>query len=405
MTVTYEVLLNACRNGVNRQVEGVELGDVTVLIEYRVGLDTCGMVIRVVLIPMERQIQFADSLVVTTLFDHMQVTDAVTTECDLRRVAVVSALGDGLTIPINGLTVVEQERLRMFLNGRYIDLHINRRITRSSTRPSDRVAVNGVLVSVERTVNSSVDILRISGADVVLLNTCRHSIHCQVQGVVADDVTGHLIRLGVFPDTGAAVVLTVLIPGVRQVQFADALVLARFLYNVQYADAVATVGGLNRVTVVSTLCDVVAVPIDGLVLVQDACLGVFLERRYIHLYIYYTIALTVRIACRDGVAVNAIGLVSSITVGLTADVLRCAATYVVVFGDVRSGIDCEVQAVDTVRIVNGRVAVFILLGRSDRVLQCIADMILRTRGPVERQCRFTDRGVVLVQVGRINDED
>ena len=354
---------------------------------------------------MVRQIPLADSRVLTTLFDHMQDADAVATQCNLSRVAVVTASCDGQTIPVNRLTVVEQNSLRMFLNGRYVNFNIDRRIARYRTQSGNRVAVNRVLACIERTVNGSVDLFRIAGTYVALLNTCRYGVNRQVQGVVTDDVTGRTIRLGVLPDTGAAVVLTVLIPGVGQVRLTDSFMFAGLLYYVQYADAVATITRLYGVAVVSALCDVVVVPINGLVLVQDACLGVFLERRYIHLYIYYTITLTIRIACCDGVAVNAIGLIGSVSVGLTADVLRRSATYVVVFGRMRSGINREVQAVDTVGVVDSRVTILVLLGRSDRMLQCVVSMILRTTCPVERQCRFADRGVELEQVGRINDED
>ena len=179
---------------------------------------------------------------------------------------------------------------------------------------------------------------------------------------------------------------------------------ACLLYDVHYADAVTSVRGLDGVCVITTLNDGVVVPLDCLIHVEDLCLRVFLERRYIYFYVDDTVALSVRVACGDGVAVNAIGLVDAVAVGLTADVLRSTATYIVVFSLDRSGINRQVETVDTIRTVDGGVSVFVLFGCSDGVLELVACMVLRTGGPEERQRCLTDCRVVLEQVGRINDK-
>ena len=117
MTVAYVVLLYSCRNGVDSQVQRIELSDITVLVKDCIGLDTGRVVVLVVSIPMERQIQFADGLVMTTLFNHVEVTDTIATGTDLSRVTVIATLRDVKTVPVKRLAVVEQNCLRVLLNG------------------------------------------------------------------------------------------------------------------------------------------------------------------------------------------------------------------------------------------------------------------------------------------------
>ena len=107
----------------------------------------------------------------------------------------------------------------------------------------------------------------------------------------------------------------------------------------------------------------------------------------------------------DGVAVNGIHRCGRVTVYLTTYQLRCTATYPVVFRSLRSRIDGEVQAIDTIGIVDGVIAVFDRLGHTYFAIQIIVLMVGRSGGPFKRQLGFADRGISLEEISRVNDED
>ena len=107
----------------------------------------------------------------------------------------------------------------------------------------------------------------------------------------------------------------------------------------------------------------------------------------------------------DGVAVNGIHRCGRVTVYLTTYQLRCTATYPVVFRSLRSSIDGEVQAIDTIGIVDGVIAVFDHLGRTYFAIQIVILMIRRTALPLKRQFGFADGGIQLEKISRIYDED
>ena len=107
----------------------------------------------------------------------------------------------------------------------------------------------------------------------------------------------------------------------------------------------------------------------------------------------------------DGVAVNGIHRCGRVTVYLTAYQLRCTATYPVVFRSLRSRIDGEVQAIDTIGIVDGVIAVFDRLGHTYFAIQIIVLMLRRTALPLKRQLGFADRGIQWEEISRIYDEN
>ena len=107
----------------------------------------------------------------------------------------------------------------------------------------------------------------------------------------------------------------------------------------------------------------------------------------------------------DGVAVNGIHRCGRVTIYLTTYQLRCTATYPVVFRSLRSSIDGEVQAIDTIGIVDGVIAVFDHLGRTYFAIQIVILMIRRTALPLKRQFGFADGGIQLEEISRIYDEN
>ena len=76
-----------------------------------------------------------------------------------------------------------------------------------------------------------------------------------------------------------------------------------------------------------------------------------------------------------------------------------------VFRSLRSRIDGEVQAIDTIGIVDGVIAVFDRLGHTYFAIQIIVLMLRRTALPLKRQFGLADRGIKLEEISRVNDED
>ena len=88
---TYVLAYNACRYGVNIEVQRVELLDMFVCVEDGVGLDAGGVVTLAVLCPYERSVRDTDGLVQPRLFYNVQDTDAVTSGSDRYSLLVVAA--------------------------------------------------------------------------------------------------------------------------------------------------------------------------------------------------------------------------------------------------------------------------------------------------------------------------
>ena len=76
-----------------------------------------------------------------------------------------------------------------------------------------------------------------------------------------------------------------------------------------------------------------------------------------------------------------------------------------VFRSLRSRIDGEVQAIDTIGIVDGVIAVFDRLGHTYFAIQIIVLMLRRTALPLKRQLGFADRGIQWEEISRIYDEN
>ena len=252
----------------------------------------------------------------------------------------------------------------------------------------DRVEVNGITHFCILTVLLTVDHLRLTGTYIELLRTGSYRIYSQVQLVVFQDITIS-VRYNVIPSTGGVVVLSVH-PNERQITLTNTLSMRCLSYYMQRKDTIATVSQINRIVVIATACDrVLITPCNRLIFMKNLRLCVALNRRDRYFYIDNTIADTIICGESNCISMNNIRFIIRITVHLTANRFRLTATYGVVLGCFRYGVDSQVQTIDTVTFVHRLISPFVLL----TLRQIIVHVIRRTIQPMERQIGLTDRRV------------
>ena len=157
----------------------------------------------------------------------------------------------------------------------------------------------------------------------------------------------------------------------RRVGNADRIVIMLLGYYMQPVDVLTESGrvrftllirpGLQRLNSRVAPTDRLAY-VDNNVLLRDS------RRRNGHVYINDAVAYAVLGLNRDSVIINSIRLTDDIAIHLTAYIARSTGTDLVIFMCFRLGVNGQVQSVDAVGLVNGLVAVFVLLGLTDRVL-------------------------------------
>ena len=167
---------------------------------------------------------------------------------------------------------------------------------------------------------------------------------------------------------------------------ADEAFVALLRNNAQRADTVAAVRGdvLHRVTVSTAGCDMVSSPVNTLPVMQNDYLCVLFDSREINLHINNTVAYRACVMRTDRIAVKRIQGHARFSVLLAADPLRVTLADVILLGRFRRFVNRKMQTIDTIGVMDALIAVLILLGRADCMLQLIADMLDRAPQPMER---------------------
>ena len=137
---------------------------------------------------------------------------------------------------------------------------------------------------------------------------------------------------------------------------------------------------------------------------QNDRLLVLFRGRNINLQIDDTVACVSCVRDTHRVVVDLVHLASRSAVLFAVDHLRITLAYIDLLCALRGCFDSQVQAIDAVGVVHRRVAVFVLLGLTDRMLQRVSCVVLRTVQPVEGQIRLADSGVFFEQIGGIDDQ-
>ena len=249
---------------------------------------------------------------------------------------------------------------------------------------------------------TAVDIIRMIVAYIVILRLQGYRIYTQVEGEEAGDLTLRAEgRVGV--KTGCGIVLTVLSPGVRQFGFADGVRGTVFCDDADLIDHLATCLRINlifyRIYFGYRIFNRHTVPYKALIDMQDTLLDDMALRRLGDLVVDDTVTFIGSVLFVHRVAeYKTHRVVNRVEITLAVDHRVFVFAYRDTFYAFRSGIDCQVQAVDAVRVVHGLECVLILLGLADSMLQSLV-------APDERQLGLADCRIQFEQVGFQNHEN
>ena len=194
------------------QVQGVVFLDKAECVEYRIGIDAGNIqrilfasrrdpYIRIFLIGVNicGRVDRTDRYLFAVLCYYVQDRDAVAAQRVQGRVAILTALGNVVLVPVQRLAFQQHYRLLMLLGGRYRHYHMDLRATRIARYRSRRDELVHV-VGLQRVVSvrMAVDRLRLTDTYIVVLVLDRHGVNMQVERVVLRQETLCVIdRVGV----------------------------------------------------------------------------------------------------------------------------------------------------------------------------------------------------------------
>ena len=211
----------------NGQVQGVVFLDKAFGIEYRVGIDAG--YIKCILFASRRdpyigiflirvyvlcRIVGANGYIFAVLCNDVEDTDAVALRIDRCGITILTAFGDVVVVPIEALTLSEDNRIFLDLLRR----DGNHYFQLSLTAVSANAERYGELIHIVGTVNivsirTTEDRCRMTDADIVVLSSFLYRIHLQCQGVEVRDIT-LCVAYCIGINTRSEIVLIILIPGV-----------------------------------------------------------------------------------------------------------------------------------------------------------------------------------------------
>ena len=215
------------------------------------------------------------------------------------------------------------------------------------------------------------------------------------------DTAGGFLQVVVMPDERLRIS--------RRVELAQRQEIAPLLNEVEeiYPVALVRVAGKNGIRRETELVYLFLMPYirQRLIVIQDLRL---VMQRHALLHDLDQDHAVAHIICHTGtierVTIYYSRQVVSVIIIDTVDTHALAFTELIAIYAFRYFVDRQVQTIDAVRAIYRGIAVFVLVGGADSVLQRVGLMLYRTFRPEERQIRLAYRRVLLKQVRRIDDQ-
>ena len=232
----------------------------------------------------------------------------------------------------------------------------------------------------------------------------REEIRDHARGVedrIVVDTAGGFLQVVVMPDERLRIS--------RRVELAQRQEIAPLLNEVEeiYPVALVRVAGKNGIRRETELVYLFLMPYirQRLIVIQDLRL---VMQRHALLHDLDQDHAVAHIICHTGtierVTIYYSRQVVSVIIIDTVDTHALAFTELIAIYAFRYFVDRQVQTIDAVRAIYRGIAVFVLVGGADSVLQRVGLMLYRTFRPEERQIRLAYRRVLLKQVRRIDDQ-
>ena len=224
---------------------------------------------------------------------------------------------------------------------------------------------------------------------------------CRVKDRIVVDTAGGFLQVVITPDERLRVS--------RRVELAQRQEIAPLLNEVEeiYPVALVRVAGKNGIRRETELVYLFLMPYirQRLIVIQDLRL---VMQRHALLHDLDQDHAVAHIICHTGtierVTIYYSRQVVSVIIIDTVDTHALAFTELIAIYAFRYFVDRQVQTIDAVRAIYRGIAVFVLVGGADSVLQRVCLMLYRTFQPEERQIRLAYRRVLLKQVRRIDDQ-